>query len=309
MIDLKNLPIRRGAREKQPKKPKKMSLELLKIFLLWLAISPLNQCLSDFILFHPFGDGVIDQKAIKVISDRYGATWSEERFAAPDGTSLSAWYFKSPKAKKTFLVSHGNGGNLAHRILLIASLVHCGGSVFIYDYRGYGKSAGKPSVDGIQQDGLAAYDFLTKEKNVSPSDIVLYGESLGCAVSSIIASKHAVGGVVLQSGFSSIQTAARDRLPWMWLYPDQIFPQGSLTNLVAYRGTHPPLLILHGEQDHILFPRYSKEVFAAASEPKQLVMLPTCGHNDVFVNDVKLCTGAVQGFLQKLNDGQLITRR
>lgn len=299
MIDLKNLPIRR-ARSNQPKKPKKLSAELLKIFLLWLAISPFNECLSDFILFHPLADVAIDERAIKVISDRYGAKWSEERFNSADGTSLSGWYFKSPTAKKTFLVSHGNGGNIAHRILLIASLVHCGGSVFIYDYRGYGESEGKPSVDGIQLDGLAAYDFLTKEKNVSPSDIVLYGESLGCAVSSNIFSKHPVGGVILQSGFSSIQTAARDRLPWMWLYPDQFYPQRSLTNMVAYRGTHPPLLILHGEQDSILFPRYSKEVFAVASEPKQLVMLPTCGHNDVFVNDVKLCTGAVQRFLQKL---------
>jgi|AGTN01.2.fsa_nt_gi Putative lysophospholipase. len=303
MIDLKNLPIHKyewRAPSKQPKNPRRLSAELLKIFLLWLAISPLNQAISDFILFHPSSDVSIDERAIKVISQRYGATWTDELFTAPDGTKLSGWYFNSPKAKKTILVSHGNGGNIAHRILLIASLVHCGGSVFVYDYRGYGKSAGKASVDGIQQDGLAAYDFLTKEKNVRPSDIVLYGESLGCAVSSNIFSKRPVGGVILQSGFSSIQTAARDRLPWMWLYPDQLYPQRSLTNMVAYRGAHPPLLIMHGEQDSILFPQYSKEVFAAASEPKQLVMLPTCGHNDVFLNDMKLCTGAVQRFLQKL---------
>lgn len=308
MIELKNLPGRR-AREKKPKKPWNLRVELLKIFLLWLAIGPFNQPLSDFILFHPFGDGAIDKKALKAISDRYGATWIDERFTTPDGTRLSAWYFKSPHAGKTFLISHGNGGNQAHRILLIASLIHCGGSVFIYDYRGYGQSAGKPSVDGIQQDGLAAYDFLTHGRNVSPSDIVLYGESLGCAVSSHIASQRPVGGVILQSGFSSIQTAARDRLPWMWLYPDQVFPQASLTNLVAYRGSHPPLLIMHGEQDSILFPRYSKEVYTAASEPKQIVMLPACGHNDVFVNDLKLCIGTVQGFLQKLENGQLTARK
>lgn len=277
--------------------PGRVMIELLKLSVLAALIGPANQALMNFIIFHPDRDSNLDPQVVNLINKSLNTTWQDEYFSASDGTRLHGWYIKNPKAQKTFLVSHGNAGNVSHRVLLIAPLINSGASVFLYDYRGYGKSAGKPSPEGIVQDGLAAYDFLNQKKQIAAEDIVLYGESLGCAVSTNIMEKRKVAGVVLQSGFSNIITAGRDRLPWLHLYPESLFPQRFLDNLTAYRSAHPPLLLLHGAKDLILPARYSQAIYETACEPKMLVLLPNCGHNDVHVQDVEISTKALQDFL------------
>lgn len=277
-----------------------IGIELAKLAVLAAAISPANFLLTNFLLFHPEKDTQPDPQRLAAIQSKFKTVWTDETFSAHDGTKLHGWYVQVPNSKKTFLVSHGNAGNLAYRLKIIDAIAASGCSVFAYDYRGYGKSEGEPTCEGIANDGVGAYDYLVKVKNVAPENIVLYGESLGCAVSTYISQKRSVGGVVLQSGFSSIVEAARDRLPWFNLYPEETFPQRFLDNVTAYKHKHPPLLLLHGAKDWILPSRYSQKIFDSAVEPKQLVLLPNASHNDVYDGDSAIVNDALKKFVDSL---------
>ncbi len=269
-------------------------------------LGPANPLLTNLMLFHPEKDIAVTKATIEEINQKFTTTWTDEFFEAKDGTKLHGWWIQRKDARKTFLISHGNSGNLGYRMHLISTLLDCGANVFAYDYRGFGSSNGSPTPEGIADDGLSAYDYLVSTKNVSPDHIVLYGESLGCAVSTLIGQHRPVAGIVLQSGFSTIVEAAGDRLPWMRLYPEAAFPQRFLDNVTAYKSKHPPLLLLHGEKDWILPARYSKQIFATAIEPKQLVILPECAHNDVHYKDTELSKETLKQFLSSLLISQTV---
>lgn len=279
---------------------RRLGFELLKLSGLALILSPANVFLANFLLFHPERDTLPNSQQIDSLKARFDLTWTDEFFAARDGTNIHGWHVQVPGSKKTFLVSHGNAGNLSYRLRIIEALAGSGGSIFLYEYRGYGQSDGQPSAEGIVHDGIGAYDYLVNEKKVAPEDVVLYGESLGCAVATAICENRKVCGVVLQSPFATLVEAARDRLPWYRLFPDHSFPQSFLDNLTAYQKQHPPLLLMHGEQDWILPCRYSREIFAASIEPKQLVLLPNCAHNDVYMHDLEISSTALKSFVEAL---------
>ncbi len=275
-------------------------LEFIKLTALAFFLSPANSLLTNFMLFHPEKDAVADAEQVKAIKQKYKLTWTDAYFPSKDGTRLHAWYITQPGAKKTFLISHGNGGNLAYRLPIVEALASTGESMFFYEYQGYGKSDGKPTPEGIVKDGIGAHDYLVNEKKVSAHDIILYGESLGCSVSTAIAQARPVDGIILQSGFSTITEAARDHLPWFRLFPDEAFPQRFLDNVTAYKTEHRPLLLLHGKNDWILPCRYSEQIFASAIEPKQIVLLPNCSHNDVFGQSKAISTKAIDDFVKQL---------
>lgn len=275
-------------------------LEFIKLTALALFLSPANSLFTNFMLFHPTKDTVADAQQVKELKKKFNLTWTDEYFKSNDGTKIHGWYITQPGARKTFLVSHGNGGDLVYRLPIVEALASSGESMFLYDYQGYGKSDGKPTPEGIVQDGVGAYDYLVNEKMVAAKDIILYGESLGCSVSTAIGQARPVNGIVLQSGFSTITDAARDKLPWFHLYPDIAFPQRFLDNVTAYKTQHPPLLLLHGIDDWILPCTYSQKIFDSAVEPKELVLVPNCSHNDVFGQSKAISTKAINVFVQKL---------
>lgn len=276
------------------------SLELIKLSVLAMVISPANSWLTNFLLFHPDKISAADAQTIKTLKEKYNLTWTDAYFPSKSGEKLHGWYITQPGAKKTFLVSHGNAGNLAHRLPLVDAFAACGCSMLLYDYQGYGGSDGEPTPEGIIADGIGAYDYLVKAKQVAAQDVVLYGESLGCAVSTAISRERPVDGIVLQSGFATITETSRRYLPWFRLYPDEVFPQRFLENITAYKTKHPPLLLLHGTNDFILSSAYSQEIFEAAIEPKQLVLLPNCSHNDVFGESKEVATKSINGFVKEL---------
>ena len=119
--------------------------------------------------------------------DQMGLQYESINFKAGDGTKLHGWFFPLPGKSPVILFCHGNAGNISHRLWNIQKLLSHGFQVFIYDYRGYGKSNGSPSRKGLYLDGLAAYDFLVKKRGISPDRIILFGRSLGAAVATEIA--------------------------------------------------------------------------------------------------------------------------
>ncbi len=196
--------------------------------------------------------------------------------------TLHGWYFQHPKPDAPLVIfSHGNSGNLTIRAPLFQLLLESGASVFIYDYRGFGKSTGSPTVEGVYQDGLAAYDFVVNKFGLSADQVFLYGESLGAAVSSFISSKRKAAGLVLQSGFSSLRNIGGERVRALKLYPSWLFPMPGSSSRDILAAEHPPLLIIHGQLDQSVAFHHAQALYDCASQPKQLLALPASGHSDL----------------------------
>jgi len=288
----------------KPSFKRKAMIEAVKLSILFFLLSPV--CLfqlTRILLFFP-DQTVYDMKEpLKVIADKLKTKVETVNFKSANGKNLNGLYFKREGAKRVFLISHGNAGNIAHRLPHVIHMLQMGQSVFLYDYQGYGKSEGDPSVSGIVEDGLAAYDYLTKHEGWKANQVIAYGESLGCAVTCQIAKQRNVAAVVLQSGFASLPGAARDRFIWLYLFPDFTFPQPQLNNCQILAQLHTPLLIIHGEKDNILPIKYADQMFAAANQPKSFVRLKNSGHNDVLNVDLDEYRAALTALLKNLDGG------
>ena len=201
-------------------------------------------------------------------------------FQAQDGTRLFGWYVPATDLPAVLLWCHGNAGNIIHRLENLAALHRIGLSVFLFDYRGYGRSAGMPSETGLYQDALAAYEVLTKAKQVPPERIVLFGRSLGAAVAGTLASQRPAAGLILESAFPSVEALARFHywgLPMHWLVSAEFNLAGRL------REVHQPVLVVHGDRDSLVPLQLGQAVFEAARPPKDLYIVHGADHNDLVV--------------------------
>jgi|AGTN01.1.fsa_nt_gi Dipeptidyl aminopeptidases/acylaminoacyl-peptidases len=266
---------------------------------LFLALSPLNKPFANSLLLLPLKEVSVPPILDHTIRHGYKCDWENVYFKSRNGARLHGWYLKLPGATKTYLVSHGNTGNVGFVLGLAPGLLETGASVFLYDYQGFGASEGKASYETVIDDGIAAYDFLVAEEHVPKEQIVLFGQSFGCAVASQVMKERRVAGVVLQSGFSNVEEAARDKCPWMQLYPDWFFPETKLDNMTPYMTPHPALLIIHGKKDFILSVKYASRIYKAAIEPKQIKLLPNSNHW-IFATDVPETLEALESFLGQL---------
>ena len=204
-------------------------------------------------------------------------------FQASDGVRLFGWYLQAPdrSAKPaTLLWCHGNAGNIVHRLDNLAQLHRVGLSVFLFDYRGYGRSQGSPCEEGLYRDALAAYAYVTEVRGVPAERLVLFGRSLGGAVAAVVGSQRPAAGLILESAFPSVEAVARHHyfgLPAHWLL-------GARFNLVEqlHRFSRPTLVI-HGDRDRIIPLALGRQVFDAANEPKTFYLVSGASHNDLYV--------------------------
>ncbi len=199
-------------------------------------------------------------------------------FEAEDGTQLHGWYLGHPEPRAVALFCHGNAGNIVSRgeTLLLLNQRH-GLAVMTFDYRGYGKSEGKPSERGILQDARAARTKLASLAGVSEIDIVLMGRSLGGAVAVDLAGRDGARGLVLASTFPSLPELASHHVPWM--LPHLNMTQ-RLNSAKKIRDYHGPLLQSHGDADDLIPIELGRKLFDVAPGPKKFVVLPGAGHND-----------------------------
>ncbi len=201
----------------------------------------------------------------------------EERWiTTSDGVRLHAWYGTPADPVATLVWSHGNGGNIAGRGDVLLALVDAGLAVLAYDYRGYGKSGGRPSETGVYRDAVAAYDDL-RARGVPAERLIAFGESLGGAVSIRLATERPCAGVAVVSAFPRLADVARVH------YGALATMAGGRFDSLALVGTlGVPLFVAHGDRDDIVPYELGVGLFAAAAEPKRFVAVPGAGHNDVF---------------------------
>ena len=236
-------------------------------------------------LYFPF-------KAIEATPRAIGLDYQDVTITTGDGIRLNAWFIPSDSPRATILLSHGNGGNISHRMEKIAILHELELDVLIYDYRGYGGSTGRPSEDGLYRDAQAVYDYLVNKKKVSPQTIVAYGESLGGAVSIDLAGRRNVGALIIESGFTSIHDMAKS----VFLYVPEFFLKTRFDALEKIKGLTIPKLIMHSAEDEIVPYKQGWKLFQNAPEPKVFVELQG-GHNDGFLVSGEVYSKGIDEFV------------
>jgi len=201
-------------------------------------------------------------------------------FSSSEGTKLFGWYVEAAAHRPVLLWCHGNAGNIIHRLENLRYLFQKGLSVFVFDYRGYGRSQSiRPSEEGLYEDALGAYDYLTRQRMIRPDRIVLFGRSLGAAVAAEVAVQKPAAGLILESAFPSVEAVAKYHyggLPMHWLLGAEYrlidrLPQLSL-----------PKLIVHGDQDDIIPLELGRQVFDAAKAPKSFYTVKGADHNNTY---------------------------
>jgi hypothetical protein len=238
---------------------------------------------EDALIYHPTKGGVGPSPGGDV--DLVGA----------DGVRVHAWWLPDPKAPFALLHLHGNAGNLEDRRDLLVDLKGLGLNVLAVDYRGYGKSDGKPSEAGLYADARAAFDWLAKK--VPPERIVIHGESLGGAVAIELASKVPCAGLVVQSTFTSAPDMSSRVLPW---FPARWFMRSRFDNLAKVPGLKIPKLFIHSRTDEIIPFEMAERLYAAAAEPKRSEWFTGPGHNDLVIARRKAFLESIRTFVASL---------
>ena len=231
----------------------------------------LTEPLLNALLFFP-------ARAIGQTPAAAGLTFAEVTFATEDGERLHGWWVPARREPSCghVLLCHGNAGNIGDRLPHVDRLSSAGFDVLAFDYRGYGRSTGRPSEQGLRRDARAARAALLQQ-SVDPAKILYLGESLGAAVALALALEHPPAGVVLQSAFTSIRDMARVHYP---LIPPALVPD-AYPSLRLIGGLRAPLLVLHGDRDEIVPLLHGEALAEAAPEPKRLHVFRGAGHNDL----------------------------
>jgi fermentation-respiration switch protein FrsA (DUF1100 family) len=197
-----------------------------------------------------------------------------------DGERLHGWWISARDARiGHVLLCHGNAGNVGDRVLHAELLSAAGFDVLLFDYRGYGRSSGRPSEEGTYRDARAARGALLREPGVDAARVFYLGESLGGSVALSLALESPPAGLVLQSAFTSVREMARLHYPFM---PAALIPD-AYPSLRRVRELVVPLLVVHGDLDDIVPLSHGEALYEAAPGPKQMHVFQGAGHNDLVV--------------------------
>lgn len=243
------------------------------VLLLYLIFSPrVSREFYDVeVLFKP-------RKCDEYVTNWYGRTAKEVSFKNKDGKLLGGLYLPSPEATHVILIHHGQSHNCNLHMRISGYLIEPKNSIFIYDYAGFGKSEGTPSVRGMIDDGQAAYDYLVNILKVDPKKIVQYGVSLGTGPAAYLAGEKPCAGLVLVSPYTSLEREALEVFPLLKIYPEFLLTDYDINTLANIKRVHVPLLIVHGAEDSMISVRHGEEVFAAANQPKTFLRIENGGH-------------------------------
>jgi len=224
-----------------------------------------------------------------------GVDFEDVSFQSEDRTQLHGWYVSTNQARAHVLFMHGNAGNLSHRAYVLKLLRgRLDVSVFIFDYRGYGKSEGRPDETGILADARAARAWLASRAEVAETQLVLMGRSLGAAVAVDLAAETGAKGLILESAFTSALDLAAHHYPMLPVRSLMRTRLDSLSKIGSYYG---PLLQSHGTADEIVPIELGQRLFDAAPGEKEFFIIKDAMHNDPQPPEFY---EAMDRFLQKL---------
>ena len=203
---------------------------------------------------------------------------TDVEFSSADGTKLHGWMVGPDKPKNIILFCHGNAGNVTHRTSRLKHFEQKGYAALVFDYRGYGKSEGIPTIEGVLADADAAMKFLQDRFSVQTTDIIIHGRSLGGAVAVQLAKKHKPKALILESTFTSFQDAAK----FHWPNAAWLVKKNDLNSLKVIDQIKAPLLISHGDADQVIPFDHGRSLFKQANRPKTFCQIKGAGHAFIY---------------------------
>lgn len=215
-------------------------------------------------------------KEIELTPIDVGLKYDDVFFNTDDNLKLNGWFIPAEDPRGTLLFCHGNAGNISHRIEIIKVFNKLDLNVFIFDYRGYGRSEGSPIEEGLYRDAQAAYKHLLSRKNIDKDAIVIYGKSIGANVAIDLSSKVKAAALISESGFSSAYDMGRELFPYLPVKWIITIKYDALTKI---KNIPTPKLIIHSQDDEIVPFKLGKKLFEAASPPKEFYQMQG-GHNE-----------------------------
>ncbi|MFY9608160.1 MAG: alpha/beta hydrolase [Blastocatellia bacterium] len=225
-------------------------------------------------------------------------------FETTDGVRLHGWYCTPHRRSKgglvpvpaemTLLWFHGNAGNISYRYEMIRALMQLPVRVFIIDYRGYGKSDGKPSEAGLYLDARAAWDYLLDERHEAPKRIIIFGKSLGGAPAVDLATQVDPAGLIVQSGFTSAGDMAAAVLPFL----PRALLRTKMDSFNKIGQVHCPKLFIHSQADEVVPYELGRRLYEAAPEPKQFYEVEGSPHNSTYLVGGASYLDALRSFIE-----------
>ena len=254
----------------------------------YLAVIILFYFNQTTILLHP-------DKTILPLPKQY----YEQCYFESDNTKLHGVLSYRFENRPLVLFSHGNAGNLTHRVSVMNLFEHLELNFFMYDYRGFGLSQGRVTEEqNLYTDGLSAWDFLIKQKMMKASDIIIWGRSLGTAIATKIALKNPdARALIIDCPFSDIKEVGSYHYPYL---PLNILSNYEMSNVNAIKNIVMPVVISHSPDDEIIPFSLGKKVFNQANQPKLFIQLEG-GHNDGFDKSFSSYTSQLVNFFKENN--------
>ena len=233
------------------------------------------------------------QRQLVATPAQFGLNYEDVRFKAQDGVELFGWYLPVKDERGVLLFFHGNAGNISHRMLSLQVFNRLRLSTFIFDYRGYGQSAGRPDEAGTYRDAEGAWRYLVEQRGVSPDRIIVFGRSLGAAIATYIASKHTPRALIVESAFTSVPDLAARFYPFM---PVRWLTRYHYSTREYLQRVSCPVLVVHSREDDIIPFAHGHSLFEAAQSPKDFFEI-NGGHNDALLVTGKRYENGLDRFL------------
>ena len=215
---------------------------------------------------------------------------------------IHGWWMPAKKPKsKVLLYLHGNALNIGANVNHANRFHQLGFSVLLVDYRGYGRSQGSfPHEMQVYEDAAAAWNYLVQQQGIPPSQIVIYGHSLGGGVAIDLAHKRPdAAGLIVESSFTSIRQVIAHRNSF-GMFPVELILTQRFESIAKVPRLQMPVLFIHGTADVTIPSFMSQKLYNAAPKPKELLLIPGAGHNDAADVAPSKYIKTVRYFLEKI---------
>ena len=232
-------------------------------------------------------------RRIEASPEEIGLPYEDITITAADGTPLNGWFIPAPGSERGILFFHGNAGNISHRLDTIRIFHDIGLNTLIIDYRGYGRSGGRPSEKGLYLDAEAAYDYMASRPGIDPGSLTAFGRSMGGAVAVELAGRRELSALIVDSAFSSTAAMAGELIPFL---PARLLVTQRYDSLGKVGGLHLPKLFIHSRDDEIVPFSHGESLFREAAEPKAMHAMRG-GHNEAFLHPENRYREALTEFL------------
>ncbi len=250
---------------------------------------------------YPVGDWEVNRR--RAGDGQLVARAEDVWMTAPDGVKIHGWLCRpfrmvaggeeAVPVAAVLLWCHGNGGNLTHRFDRVSRFVTFPVAVFVFDYRGYGRSEGSPSEEGLYLDTRTAWETLIGRLGFAPEEVVIYGVSLGGAPAVNLAAEVPAAGLIVESTFTSIPDMAAATMPWV----PRTMVRTRMDSAARIAQVAMPKLHIHSPDDEVIPYALGKRLYELAPEPKTFHEVEGAGHNETDLVGGEAYFGAIREFV------------